>query len=67
VCEEHQLLKQYYESALREVELYEGGGAASIRQAIRYEVEARAVSVATRDRLFAHIESCLACKTNTAS
>jgi hypothetical protein len=66
VCDEHQLLKQHYESALREVELYEGGGAASIRQAIRYEVEARAASVATRDRLFAHSESCPACNTNRA-
>ena len=66
MCEEHQSLKRQHESALREVELYEFGGAAAIRQAIRYEVEARALSVATKERLFAHSESCPACKTNRA-
>jgi hypothetical protein len=40
-CREYQLLKKEYESALREKALYEGGGAASIQQAIRYEGEAK--------------------------
>ena len=66
MCEEHQLLKRQYESALLEVALYERGGPAQIRQAVRYEVAARAVSIAARDSLFAHSESCPACKTNRA-
>ena len=65
-CHEYRAMKQEYESALREVELYEGGGAASIGQAIRYEVEARAVSVASRERLMAHSEDCPFCNTNRA-
>ena len=46
-CHQYQLLKREYESALRELELYECGGAASTQQAIRYEGEAKAVIVAS--------------------
>ena len=60
-CHEYQLLKQGYESALREVELYESGGAASIQQSIRYQGDARAISDAARDHLTAHSEDCLVC------
>jgi hypothetical protein len=45
-CREYQLLKQEYESGLRERSLYECGGAASMQQASRYEGEANAVSAA---------------------
>jgi hypothetical protein len=55
-CHEYQLLKQGYESALREGGLYERGGATSMQQANRYEGEAKAVSAAARNRLAAHSE-----------
>jgi hypothetical protein len=65
-CHEYQLLKQGYESALSEGELYERGGAASIQQAHRYEGAAKAVSGAARDYLAAHGEGCPICKANRA-
>jgi hypothetical protein len=46
-CDEFRLLKQEYESALREEALYEYGGAASLRQAIRYGSAAVAVTLGT--------------------
>jgi|HubBroStandDraft_5_1064220.scaffolds.fasta_scaffold468573_1 hypothetical protein len=63
-CHEYQLLKQGYESALSEEELYERG-AASIQQAILYEGAAKAASAAARSHLAAHSESCPICKVNT--
>ena len=63
-CAKFWLLKQEYESALREEALYEYGGAASIRQAVRYESAAIAVSALARDRLIAHYKSCPRCKLN---
>jgi hypothetical protein len=65
-CHEYQLLKQGYESALREGELYESGGAASIQQSLRYVGEAKAVSVTAGNYLVAHIESCPVCRANRA-
>jgi hypothetical protein len=63
-CREYQLLKEEYESALRESTLYECGGAASMQQAIRYEGEAKAVSAAAGASLLAHSEGCPVCKRN---
>jgi hypothetical protein len=65
-CREYQLLKQEYESALRETALYEGGGTASIQQAIRYEGEAKAVSAAAGACLMAHSKDCPVCKGDRA-
>jgi hypothetical protein len=62
VCNEYRALKQEYESALREVELYESGGVASIQQSHRYEGEAKAVSDAAGCRLMAHSKNCEVCK-----
>jgi hypothetical protein len=39
-CGKFRLLKQGYESALREEALYQSGGGASFQQAIQYESEA---------------------------
>jgi hypothetical protein len=64
---EYQLLKQGYESALREGELYESCGAASVQQAIRYEGEAKAVSDAAGGRLMAHSSGCPVCNTNRSA
>jgi hypothetical protein len=61
-CNQYQLLKREYESALHEVELYECGGAASIQQTIRYEGKAKTVSDASGGRLMAHSSGCSACK-----
>ena len=61
-CNQYQLLKREYESALREVELYERGGAASSQQTTRYEGEAKTVSDAAGGRLMAHREDCRVCK-----
>jgi hypothetical protein len=66
-CVKFRLLKHEYESALQEEALYEIGGAASLRQAIRYESEAIAASAQARDRLVAHYKSCLVCKTKSAT
>lgn len=63
-CHKFRLLKQGYESALREEALYEYGGAASLRQAIRYESEAIAASAHARDRLITHYKGCPVCETN---
>jgi hypothetical protein len=63
-CGKFRLLKQEYESALREEALYEYGGAASLRQAIRHKSEAIDVSALTRDRLITHYKGCPTCKTN---
>jgi hypothetical protein len=62
VCNEYRALKQEYESALREAELYESGGAASIQQSLRYEGEAKVVSDAAGCRLMAHSKDCQVCK-----
>jgi hypothetical protein len=63
-CDKFRLLKQEYESALREQALYEYGGAASPRQAIGHKSEAIDLSVLTRDRLITHYKECPTCKTN---
>jgi hypothetical protein len=63
VCHEYQLLKQEYESALREKALYESAGTTSIQQAIRYEGEAKAVSDAAGACLMVHVKECPVCKT----
>jgi hypothetical protein len=63
-CHAYQLLKHGYESALREVQLYECADAASIGQAVRYEGEAKAVSFAASKHLAAHIEVCPICRAN---
>jgi hypothetical protein len=65
-CREYQVLKQEYESALRESTLYEGGGAASMQQAIRYEGEAKAVSAAAGACLMAHSKGCAVCERDRA-
>ena len=65
-CHQYQLLKREYESALRELELYECGGAASTQQAIRYEGEAIVVSAGAGDRLMAHCNGCPVCVANRA-
>jgi hypothetical protein len=65
-CREYQLLKEEYESALRERALYEAGGAASMQQAIRYEGEAKAVSSAAGACLVAHSKDCPVCKRDRA-
>jgi hypothetical protein len=65
-CHEYQLLKEEYESALRERALYEGGGAASMQQAIRYEGEAKAVSAAAGACLVAHSKDCPVCQRDRA-
>lgn len=65
-CHKFQLLKQEYESALHEEALYESGGAASLRQAIRYESDAIAASAQARDRLISHYKGCLNCRRNGA-
>jgi CheY-like chemotaxis protein len=66
-CHKFRLLKQDYESALREEALYQCGGAASLRQAIQYESAAIAVSALARDRLIAHYKVCPHCETNRAN
>jgi hypothetical protein len=53
-CERFRGLKREYEGALREEALYEYGGAASLRQSVRYKSEAIAVSTLARNRLIAH-------------
>jgi hypothetical protein len=63
-CDKFRLLKQEYESALREEALYQYGGAASVRQAIRYESGAIDASAQARDRLITHYKGCPRCKTN---
>jgi hypothetical protein len=65
-CDRFRLLKQEYESALREEALYEYGGAASLRQAIRYKTEAITASTHARDRLITHYKGCPVCETNRA-
>jgi hypothetical protein len=65
-CREYRLLKQEYESALREQALYECGGAASMQQAIRNEGEAKAVSAAAGACLMAHGKDCPVCKRDRA-
>jgi hypothetical protein len=59
-------LQQEYESALREEALYEYGGGASVRQAIRYESAAITASAHARDRLISHYKGCPVCETNRA-
>jgi hypothetical protein len=65
-CDRFQLLKQEYESMLREEALYQYGGAASLRQAIQYESKAITASAQARDRLIAHYKGCPICETNRA-
>jgi hypothetical protein len=62
-CDRFQLLKQEYESALREEALYQYGGAASLQQVIRYEGKAIAASTHARDRFIGHYKACPRCKT----
>jgi hypothetical protein len=65
-CDRFHLLKQEYESALREEALYEFGGAASLRQALRYKSEAMAESVLARNRFITHYKGCPSCNRNGA-
>lgn len=65
-CDKFRLLKREYESALREEALYEYGGAASVRQAIRYASAAIAASAHARDRFITHYKDCSSCKKNRA-
>jgi hypothetical protein len=65
-CREYQLLKQEYESALREKALYGCGGGASLQQAIRYEGEAKAVCASAGKYILAHNNGCPACKRDKA-
>ena len=65
-CDQFRLLKQEYESVLREEALYEYGGAASLRQTVRFKSEAVAASALARDRLIAHHKGCPRCKRNRA-
>lgn len=62
-CDGFQLLKQEYESALRDEALSQYGGAASIQSVIRYEGDAAAGSTHARDRFIAHYRACPRCKT----
>ena len=66
-CDKFRLLKQEYESALQEEALYAYGGAASLRQSIRYESAAITVSSLARDRLIAHYKGCPRCNTKLAT
>ena len=61
-CDKFRLLKQEYESALREEALYDCGGAAWVQQAIRYKGKVKAVSSAARDCLMAHSKGCRVCE-----
>jgi hypothetical protein len=63
-CGGFRLLKQEYESALREEALYEYEGTASIQQTIGYESAAIAASVLARDRLITHYKGCPVCTAN---
>jgi len=65
-CDRFRLLKQDYESALREEALYQNGGAASLRQTIQYESTAIMASAHARDRLITHYKGCPICETNRA-
>jgi hypothetical protein len=66
VCHEIRLLKQNYESALREEALYQCGGAASLQQSLRYQGEATRVSAAARNSFAVHSETCPICEANRA-
>ena len=65
-CAKFRLLKQEYESALREAALYEYGGAAPLRHAIRHKREAIAASMFARDRFVTHSKGCPVCEKNRA-
>jgi hypothetical protein len=65
-CDKFRLLKREYESAFCEEALYEGGGAATLRQAIQYESDAIAASTLARDRFIANFKGCPRCKANSA-
>jgi hypothetical protein len=64
-CDRFRLLKQEYESALQEEALYQYGGAASIRQAMQYESEAKVASTHARHRLIAHYKVCPRCSASS--
>jgi hypothetical protein len=64
-CDKFRLLKQEYESALREQALYEYGGAASLRQALQHQSKAIDESALARDRLITHFKVCPRCKMNS--
>jgi hypothetical protein len=65
-CAKFRLLKQEYESALREEALYEYGGAAPLRHAMRHKSQAIAVSTFARDRFVTHYKDCPVCEKNRA-
>ncbi len=65
-CDRFRLLKQDYESALREEALYQNGSATSLRQAIQYESTAITASAQARDRFIAHYKGCPICEKNRA-
>jgi hypothetical protein len=66
-CAQFQLLKQAYESTLREEALYEIGGPASFQQAIKYKGEAKAASTDARDRFIDHYKRCTVCRKSRES
>jgi hypothetical protein len=63
-CDKFRLLKQEYESALREEALYQYEGGASVRQTIKYESGAIDASGQARDRLITHYKGCPKCNSN---
>ena len=65
-CDKFRLLKQEYESALREEALSEIGDAGTLQQTIRYGAEAIAVSALARDCLITHYRGCPRCETSRA-
>jgi hypothetical protein len=62
-CDGFQLLKQEYESALREEALSQYEGGASLQEVIRYEGDAIAGSTQARNRFIAHYKACPRCRT----
>ena len=63
-CATFRLLKQDYESALREEALYEYGDKAPFQHAIRHKGEAIAACNLAGDRFVAHLKNCPVCKKN---
>jgi hypothetical protein len=66
-CPQYQLLKQGYESALRESALYGSAGPASLQQAVCFKDGAKAVSGDASNRLITHGDDCPICQSNLAN
>jgi hypothetical protein len=66
-CAQFQLLKQAYESTLREEALYEIGGPASFQQAAQYKADATVASTNARDRFINHYKGCPVCRKSRES